>query len=117
MQSSLSVRHDARNIAPVSGPALSPAAAKALDITPSEIIARWLANLSPAALRSYKRALRSFCGWALADADANPERALQLLVEAGCGPAHSLVTEWRDHLLSTGLSSGSRGRKGIIRRV
>ena len=88
-------------------PALSDAAAKALDITPSEIIARWLANLSPAALRSYQRALRSFCAWALADADAPPERALQLLCKAGCGPAHSLVTEWRDHLLATGLSSGS----------
>jgi integrase len=88
-------------------PGITAAAAKALDVTPSTIVARWLSSLSPAATRSYRRAMRSLSSWALADANAPPERALQLLVDAGCGPAHSLVMNWRDHLLGTGLSSGS----------
>src|SRR5262245_15689646 len=88
-------------------PALSPAAAKAIDTTPEEIVRRWMAGLSPAAARNYTRAMRSFCSWALTDQDAPPERALQLLVDAGCGPAHNMVMQWRDHLLETGLSSGT----------
>lgn len=86
---------------------LSVAARAAVDTNPAEVIRRWLAGLSPAAVRSYRRSLRSFCKWAMSDADAPPEHALELLVEAGCGPAHNMVVEWRDHLLGTGLASGS----------
>lgn len=86
---------------------LTDAARRALDSKTSTIIERWLAALSPASVRAYRRALRAFGQWALADADAAPERALQLLVEGGCGPAHALVTDWRNHLLGTGLASGS----------
>lgn len=95
----------ARSLHPVAG--VTDAARRALDTDPTTIISRWLAALSPSAVRSYRRALRAFSAWALADIDAPPERALQLLCDAGCGPAHSLVTEWRDHLLEDGLSSGT----------
>jgi integrase/recombinase XerC len=95
------------SLLPALPPSLSQAAAKALDTTPQQIIARWLAGLSASAVRSYTRAMRSFCDWAMTGSDASPERALQLLCDAGCGPAHSMVMEWRDHLLQTGLSSGS----------
>lgn len=88
-------------------PGLSEAAQKAIDTEPAEIIRRWFASLSPAAVRSYTRAMRSFCAWALRDADAAPEQALQVLVDAGCGAAHSMVADWRDHLLASGLASGS----------
>ena len=86
---------------------LTDAARAAVAISPAEVIRRWLAGLSPAAVRSYRRSLRSFCKWALSDANTQPERALELLVEAGCGLAHNMVIEWRDHLLDTGLGSGS----------
>lgn len=75
---------------------LSDAARAAVDTNPAEVIRRWLSGLSPAAVRSYRRSLRSFCTWALQDSEAPPERALELLVGAGCGPAHNMVTEWRD---------------------
>ena len=70
---------------------LSDAARSAIDTDPAEIIRRWMAGLSTAAVRSYRRSMRSFCQWAMVDAGASPEYALQLLVDAGCGPAHSMV--------------------------
>jgi integrase/recombinase XerC len=86
---------------------LTPAALSALDITPGEIIRNWLNALSPTAARTYRLALTRFTRWALADPTAPPESALRLLTDLGCGPAHHLVTRWRDLLLSTGLATGS----------
>lgn len=86
---------------------LTPAALSALDTTPGEIIRTWLSSLSPTASRTYRLALTRFSRWALADHAAPPESALRLLTDLGCGPSHALVTRWRDHLLSTGLASGS----------
>lgn len=79
-------------------PALSPAASKALDITPAEIVARWVASVSEDARRAYSRALRTFTEWAMPDAD-DPQAGLRLLCESGPGGAHELLTAWRDHLL------------------
>jgi integrase/recombinase XerC len=87
-------------------PALRPAAAAALDVTPAELIARWLAALSPTARRSYSRSLRRFAAWALID-DAHPEAALRLLCGLDVGPAGEMVRRWRDELLASGLSTGS----------
>jgi integrase len=79
-------------------PALSPAAAKALDVSPAEIIKRWLASVSKSAERSYARALRSFTAWAM-PGEAEPQRGLQLLCEANSGGAHELLIAWRDQQL------------------
>lgn len=79
---------------------LSDAAAKALDVAPTEIVARWLASVSADARRAYARALRRFTEWAIPDA-ADPQEGLRLLCEAGAGGAHELLTAWRDHLLET----------------
>ena len=79
-------------------PALSPAAAKALDVSPAEIITRWLASVSPSAQRSYARALKSFTAWAM-PGEIEPQRGLQLLCEATSGGAHELLVAWRDLLL------------------
>ncbi len=87
-------------------PALRPAAAQALDVTPQELIARWLAALSPTARRSYSRSLRRFAAWALVD-DAHPEAALRLLCGLDVGRAGEMVRRWRDELLASGLASGS----------
>jgi len=86
---------------------LSDAARGAMDVRPAEIIRRWLAALSPTASRTYRLALGRFAGWALTDKTSPPESALRLLVEVGCGPAHEMVTRWRDALLETGLAPGS----------
>ena len=86
---------------------LTPAALSALDITSGEIIRNWLSALSPTAARTYRLALTRFTRWALADPTAPPESALRLLTDLGCGPAHQLVTRWRDLLLASGLASGS----------
>lgn len=86
---------------------LTPAAHAALNTDPSEIIHRWLAGLSDETARSYRRSMTSFARWALAEQDAPPERALELLIAAGAGPAHRLVEDWRDSLLGTGKSTGT----------
>ena len=86
---------------------LSDAAREAMDVRPAEIIRKWLLALSPTASRTYRLALTRFARWALTDQEAPPESALRLLVEAGCGPAHEMVTKWRDGLLDTGLAPGS----------
>jgi len=87
-------------------PTLRPAAAAALDVEPSELIARWLDALSPTARRSYRRSLARFAAWSLAN-DAAPEAALRLLCSLDVGRAGELVRRWRDELLASGLSSGS----------
>lgn len=79
-------------------PALSAAAAQAVDIAPSEIVARWIASVSEDARRAYARALATFTSWAMPES-GNPNDGLQLLCSAGSGPAHELLTAWRDHLL------------------
>lgn len=89
-------------------PALSPAAAAAIDVEPAEIIGRWLASLSTTARRSYRRSLARFASWALVD-DAEPEAALRLLCSLDAGKAGELVRRWRDELTASGLSSGSVG--------
>lgn len=83
---------------------LSEAARRACDTSPQEIISRWLAGLSEAAVWKYRQSLRGFAAWALERADERPETALRLLVEAGCGPAHEMVAAWRDWLLGKGLA-------------
>ncbi len=79
-------------------PGLSPAAAKAVAISPAEIIARWIANVSVDARRAYVRALSTFTRWAMPEA-TDPQAGLRLLCEAGAGGAHELLASWRDHLL------------------
>src|SRR5262245_28305319 len=86
-------------------PGLSPDAAKALDITPEQIIARWIASVSEDARRMYSRALATFTTWALPES-IDPKAGLQLLCTAGAGGAHELLASWRDHLLER-LSPGS----------
>lgn len=88
-------------------PALSPAAAKAVDVSPTEIIERWLASVSANTRRSYAYWLVSFQRWAM-PAAAAPEDALRLLCSAGPGPAHGLVEGWRDMLLEK-LAPGTVG--------
>ena len=87
-------------------PALRPAAAQALDVEPAELVARWLAALSPSARRAYRRSLARFTGWALEDA-AEPVAGLRLLVGLDAGRAGELVRRWRDELAASGLASGS----------
>lgn len=90
-------------------PALSPAAARALDISPAEIVSRWLAAVSEDARRAYARALATFTSWAMPDA-TDPQGGLQLLCEAGAGGAHELLAAWRDSLLqrlSPGTTAGA----------
>lgn len=86
-------------------PGLSAAAAAAVAITPTEIIARWLASIAADARRAYARALDKFTAWAMPDATA-PTEGMRLLCEAGCGPAHELLAGWRDAMLER-LSPGT----------
>lgn len=86
-------------------PALSPAAAKALDTNPAEIIQRWIASVSPDARRAYQRALSRFTQWAMPGAE-NPQDGLELLCRSGAGGAHELLAGWRDELLQK-LAPGS----------
>lgn len=89
-------------------PALSPAAAAAIDVEPAELVQRWLASLSPTARRSYRRNLAAFASWALAPG-ADPVSALRLLCSLDVGRAGELVRRWRDELLATGRASGTVG--------
>ncbi|MCA8976780.1 MAG: site-specific integrase [Planctomycetes bacterium] len=79
-------------------PSLSPAASKALDVAPAEIIARWLDSVSDDARRAYARALRRFTSWAIPNT-TDQQDGLRLLCEAGAGGAHELLVAWRDQLL------------------
>ncbi|MFN6144992.1 MAG: hypothetical protein ACK5AL_01385, partial [Planctomycetota bacterium] len=88
------------------GLVLRPAAAQALDVEPAELVARWLAALSPSARRAYRRSLARFAAWALEDA-AEPVAGLRLLVGLDAGRAGELVRRWRDELAASGLASGS----------
>ncbi|MFN6147639.1 MAG: hypothetical protein ACK5AL_14860, partial [Planctomycetota bacterium] len=87
-------------------PALRPAAAAAIDVEPAELVARWLAALSPSARRAYRRSLARFTAWAIEGA-ADPTAGLRLLVGLDAGRAGELVRRWRDELAASGLASGS----------
>lgn len=91
---------------PVLLSALSPAAAKALDVTPGDILARWLRGLRPETQRNYRRSLRSFAAWMLNEA-APVEHALEALFALGPARAGEVVRAWRDRELERGLASGS----------
>lgn len=102
----VAVPEAARNDAPLSlRPDLSLAAAKALDVAPAEIIARWIASVSEDARRCYARALATFSAWAM-PGTTDPNAGLRLLCEAGAGGAHELLVAWRDALLER-LAPGS----------
>jgi integrase len=91
----------------VAGYQLTADAAQAADVDPQTIVHRWLASKSPSARRTYAGALQRFAAWAIESQDVEPHRALQVLVEAGPGAAHSMVEKWRDSMLATGLSTGT----------
>lgn len=94
-------------VVPVAPLRLSVAAADAAAVDPATVIRRWLDSKSSSARRTYARALRRFAAWALEDGEATPESGMQVLVQAGVGPAHSMVERWRDELLASGMAPGS----------
>jgi integrase/recombinase XerC len=79
-------------------PGLSAAASAALDVSPAEIVRRWIESVSEDARRAYARALATFTRWAMPES-TDPHAGLQLLCQAGAGGAHELLTAWRDELL------------------
>lgn len=87
-------------------PALSPAAAKAADVLPGDVLARWLRSLAPTTQANYRRHLHTFAGWMI-DSDATGEQALEALLALGQARAGEVVRAWRDHELGRGLASGS----------
>ncbi|MCA8949116.1 MAG: tyrosine-type recombinase/integrase [Planctomycetes bacterium] len=94
-------------------PSLSPAASKALDVTPAEIIARWLASITEDGRRAYARSLATFTAWAIPGA-ADPQAGLELLCQAGAGGAHELLVAWRDELLERLAPNTVGGRLSAI---
>jgi hypothetical protein len=80
---------------------LSPAAQKAIDLEPREIVQRWLSGLAPGSRVIYARALRKFTAWAMPDA-TDPEEGLRLLCRAGAAGSFGLLAGWRDS--QTGLA-------------
>ena len=87
-------------------PALRPAAAAALEVTPEQLIENWLAGLSPSSVRSYRRGLKRFALWALAD-DAEPVAAVRLLCNLDVGRAGEMVRRWSAELAQTGMASST----------
>ena len=83
-------------------PVLTPTAQKAASTDPAELLRRWFAGLSPASVRKYRLALRTFAEWAIAEADRSPEAVLRLPVAAGPASTHAMLEEWRDELLAAG---------------
>ena len=88
-------------------PALSPAAAAALDVAPAEILRRWFAGLGESARTKYGLALRQFETWATGTAEPRAETALRLLVDAGRVGARQLVLGWRESMEAAGKASGT----------
>ena len=85
---------------------LTPAARRAIDTTPTEIIEQWLASVAPGTRRKYRQALRDFGSWCFGE-PRPPEEVFRFLVGQDPSPAHALVERWRDHLIETGLAPGS----------
>lgn len=94
-------------------PSLSPAAAKAIDTDPAEIVRRWIESIAPDGQRAYQRALATFTVWAL-PSSTNPQDGLKLLCEAGPGGAHELLVAWRDQLLEHLAPNTVGGRLSAI---
>jgi integrase len=90
-------------------PGLSEAAAAAVSATPQELLARWIEGLSEPVRAAYGRHLASFSRWALAASSTEPgvEAALRLVCTLRCRDVHQLVKGWRDHLLASGLATGT----------
>lgn len=86
----------------VGGAILTAAAAEAVDLDPATILRRWFDGLSPSSLRIYRRAVRDFAAWAIADGDHGAEAVLRMLVSAGLAGSTGLLERWRDHLLAAG---------------
>lgn len=76
---------------------LSPAAQKAIDLDPREIVQRWLAGLATGSRAIYARALRSFTAWSLPSA-TDPEDGLRVLCRAGAAGSFGLLVGWRDSM-------------------
>jgi integrase/recombinase XerC len=93
--------------APSRLPQLTAQAQKAVDVTPAEMLQRWLGRLSQAAVRKYSLALRLFVAWAVDDDSAGPDDAMRILVDAGPARAHALVEAWRDDLLAQGKATAT----------
>jgi integrase/recombinase XerC len=74
---------------------LSPAAAKAINLDPREIVQRWLSGLAAGSRVIYARALRNFTAWAL-PAATDSEEGLRLLCSAGAAGSFGLLVGWRD---------------------
>lgn len=87
-------------------PALRPAAAAALEVTPEQLIENWLTGLSASSVRSYRRGLKRFAAWALAD-DAEPVAAVRLLCSLDVGRAGEMVRRWSAELAQTGMASST----------
>lgn len=87
-------------------PALRPAAAAALEVTPDQLIENWLASLSPSSKRSYRRGLKRFALWALSD-DAEPVAAVRMLCNLDVGRAGEMVRRWSAELTQTGMASST----------
>lgn len=107
-------------------PRLSEAAAAAVDVSPDEVVRRWLASVSDGARRHYARALSTFSRWAMPES-TDPLDGLRLLTGGSAGAAHELLVAFREHLLArlapgtvagqvAALSSLMRGcrRAGLI---
>lgn len=88
-------------VQPAALPVLRPAAAEALNVTPEQLLQRWLVGLSPSTVRSYRRGLHAFAAWAL-DGDAEPAAAVRLLCGLDAGRAGELVRSWRDTIAAAG---------------
>lgn len=88
-------------------PRLSPAAAAALDTDPTEVLARWFANLGATTRMRYRASLVSFHRWSTGDPCPRPEDAMRLLCDAGRVGARNLAVGWRDHLLQQGKSTAT----------
>lgn len=101
------VAAESKAAVPVPLDGLSPAARKAVDTDPAEIVRRWIGGLGDSIRRKYRQAARDFCGWALHQQDAKPEDALRVLLQAGAGRGDQLLVGFREHLLGRGLSTGT----------
>lgn len=83
-------------------PVLTTTAQKAASTDPAELLRRWFSGLSPASVRKYRLALRSFADWSIHEQDRSAEADMRLLIAAGPARTHAMLEGWRDELLAAG---------------
>jgi len=87
---------------------LLPAAQKAADAKPADVLARWLGDLASGTRAKYRTAFARFVTWATGQHAKNAaETALRIIAQHNRASARELVLGWRASMTDDGLASAT----------